>query len=143
MDGNDALERVRGDAFLRAQLRTARAWGVSPGRFLGREPARRLVYDALGRPVRVEAEPEWLDSDRDLALALTVYEADACPGCGQPLSETTLPEREGRYKAGLAVRCHHCTASALGAEVYRESSQPSALLIPVEYVPPPPEETPP
>jgi hypothetical protein len=136
----DALERVRGDAFLRAQLRTARAWGVSPGRFLGREPARRFVRDDLGRVARIEVEPEWTDEDRGLALALTVYEADACPGCGQPLSETTRPEREGRYRAGLAVRCHHCTASALGAEPYRDSPQPNALLIPVTYVPP--QETP-
>jgi hypothetical protein len=141
MPGDDALERVRGDAGLRAQLRTARAWGVSPGRFLGREPARRIIRDDLGRPVRVETEPEWTGEDRDLALALTIYEADACPGCGQPLAETTLPEREGRYRAGLAVRCHHCTASALGAEKYRDSSQPQALLIPVEYVPPPMERS--
>jgi hypothetical protein len=41
-----------------------------------------------------------------------------------------------RYRAGEAIRCHHCTASALGAEPYRDSPQPNALLIPVTYVPP-------
>lgn len=136
----DALERLRGDAFLRAQLRTARAWGVSPGRFLGREPARRLVRDDLGRVVRVETEPEWTGEDRDLALALTVYEADACPGCGQPLSETTKPENEVRYVAGQAIRCHHCAASARGAKLYADDPHPQTLLIPVELVPP--KETP-
>jgi hypothetical protein len=135
MDEPTALGRLRADPGLRVAVKTARAWGVPLSRLMGREPAQRIVRDRFNVPARIESEPEWTQDDRDLAIALTLYEADACPGCGQPLCETTRPEREGRYKAGLAVRCHHCTAAAIGGEKYAESPQSSALLIPVEYVP--------
>lgn len=132
MTPDEALDRVRADPALRAVLRTARDWGVSPRRFQGNEPTRRLIRDSRQQVVRVESEPEWDDDDRALALALTVYEADLCPGCQQPLSETTKLENQFKYQAQPAVRCHYCTASAIGAEQYQESPQPGALLIPVE-----------
>jgi hypothetical protein len=132
----DALERLRNDPGLRAVVETARAWGVSPRRFSGWEPAV-TVTPLQGGGWRVVREPEWDDESQELALALAAYEADLCPGCRQPLSETTLPEREGRYKAQLAVRCHRCTASSIGADVYAETPHAQALLLPVELVPPP------
>src|SRR5919202_1322295 len=126
MDVDAALEQLRADPHLRACVRASRDWGVSPGRFLGREPARHVVHDPVtGRVVLVEAAAEWDDEARALALALIAYEADACPGCGQQLSETTKAEHEDRYVPGPAVRCHHCTAAARGAEVYVDSPQAS------------------
>ena len=125
------LARVAEDPGLRQTLQAARAWGVSPSRFLGREPAVRHIV-ANGLVVRSEPEPEWTDDDRDAALALQAWEADLCPGCRQPLAETTLPEREDLYVPGPAIRCHRCTASERGAERYKDSPQRSALMIPVD-----------
>jgi hypothetical protein len=77
-------------------------------------------------------EPEWDERERGWALALLAYEAALCPGCREPLSETTKAENEGRYVPGPAVRCHRCTATEQASVTYRESPQPRALLIPVE-----------
>ena len=110
---------------------------MSPRRFLGWAPQVTTVheYDDAGRMVRsvTTSEAEWDDDARDAAVALAAYEADLCPGCRQPLAETTDPAREDRYTAGLAVRCHRCTATERAGEKYQDSPQPGALLIPVEY----------
>lgn len=73
----------------------------------------------------------WFPDDQAAALALDDWEADLCPGCRQPLAETTKPENEDAYRAGDAIRCHHCTASAQASERYADTAQASALLIPV------------
>lgn len=136
---DEYLQRVRDDPGLRAVLRTARAWGVSPGRFLGREPARAYTVerDDLGRVARVveHTDPEWDDEGRRLALALAMYEADLCSGCGLPRYETNDPANEFRYVPMQAVRCHACTALEVGSKPYAGSPQPSALYIPVELMP--------
>lgn len=64
----------------------------------------------LGRVV-AEGEPLWLDEDRYWAEALAEVEADTCPECRQPWSETTNPENEFAYRAQV-IRCHACTTSA-------------------------------
>ena len=68
---------------LRQMLQAARAWGVSPRRFLGWEPARTTVYDhnAAGQVVRATTtqEPEW-DDDEDPVCILGEL---ACRACGQ------------------------------------------------------------
>lgn len=79
----------------RAELETARAWGVPRSIFLGRTVA--------------DGDPLWLDDDRDWALALHLLEADTCDGCGQPRSESTLPENEYGYSV-VPIRCHSCAA---------------------------------
>lgn len=129
---DDAHDRVRDDPALRAALETARAWGVSPRRFFGEDPAVRL--EPLGPGWRVVADPEWNDEDRALALALTGYEAGLCPGCRHPLEETTDPDNEFRYKAQTPVRCHRCTASSVASEAIQNSNyyHPDALLLPIE-----------
>lgn len=66
-----------------------------------------------------------------MVMALAEYEAGLCQGCRDRLSETTDPENEDAYRPGLAVRCHKCTASLQGAELYAESPQPGALMIPI------------
>jgi hypothetical protein len=48
-------------------------------------------------------------------------EADTCPGCGQPLSESTDPDREGGYEVPLPTRCHACTALHTHQDKYAES----------------------
>lgn len=64
-------------------------------------------------------------------VALGEYRADMHV-CGHPLSETTDPASEGRWTAGLPIRCHACTAIAVRQEDYREASHPQALLWPSE-----------
>lgn len=89
------IEAISGDSAARSELETARAWGVTPSVF-------------AGRPV-AEGEPLWLETDRALALALAAIEADACPGCGQPRTESMQPHAAYAYKAA-ALRCHGCAA---------------------------------
>ena len=122
--------RVRDDPGLRHALETARAWGVRPSEFLGDHVVTTHEHDPAGRLVRTTT-PGWTATDRDLALALGDYEAGLCGGCGHPLSETTAADAEDQYEAGLAVRCHRCTASARAGDFYAESPQPSALMIPI------------
>jgi hypothetical protein len=120
------------DPALRAAIEAARAWGVPLSRFLGREPATVHHYDASGRLVRSTRESEWTADDREAAMALLAYEADLCPGCRQPLAETTLAGNEERYVASVAARCHRCTAVAIVSEKVQDRPHASALLIGVE-----------
>lgn len=117
------------------QMLAARAWGVSPRRFLGWEPARVTTheYDAAGRPVRsvTMAEPEWSAEDREMAMAFAAYEAGLCSGCRHELAITTQPEMEDAYIPEPAIRCHRCTASMRAAAVYEQSDHPGALMIPL------------
>lgn len=82
-------------------------------------------------------EPEWDAEARAMALALTEWEQGLCPGCRYPLEETTAAGNEERYFTHPAVRCHRCTATDQASKVYQESPSPGALLIPVEFRPPP------
>lgn len=131
----DPVAQVAGDPGLRRILEAARAWGVSPRRFLGWEPARVTTYrlDELGRILEAltTVEPEWDDEGRDLALALESYDADLCPGCRHPLAETTRPEAEEWFTPGDLIRCHRCTAAAQTAEIHKDAPHPSAVLFTV------------
>jgi hypothetical protein len=131
--GADSIgARVSSDPGFRRLVQTARAWGVPPTIFLGRKRVTTYYHDGALRQVRAEADAEWTDEDRDLALALAAYEADLCPGCHQPLSETTNPENEDRYKTGRALLCHRCVATEIAGKAYEGHDHPGALLIPVE-----------
>lgn len=68
-----------------------------------------------------EVEPEWTAEDRAWAFADLQLEADTCGGCGQPLSESTDPEREGGYEAPLPTRCHACTTLTAQQDKYTEA----------------------
>ena len=72
------------------------------------------------------AESEWDDDDRAVMRALWLIEADECPGCRGPLSETADPANEDAYTAA-ATRCHRCTAVALHQSRF-EGPQPTAVL---------------
>jgi hypothetical protein len=130
------LDYTVNDPAIRAFLETARAWGVSPRRFLGWEPAQITVYeyDDLGRVTRTvtTVDPEWDNEQRRAVFDLLALEAGQCPGGKHLLSETTLPENEGRYKPGPAIRCHYCTASDQAAKAYEDSPSPQALFIPIQ-----------
>ena len=115
----------------RRLVETARAWGTSPSRFLGREPARvsRTAVDASGDLVeRTTVEAEWTDDDRTVAVALSVYEAGCCPGCRRHLAETTDPEAEERFLPAPPTRCHYCTAVEQSAAAITNAAHPRALL---------------
>jgi hypothetical protein len=123
----EALQQVRADPGLRELLRAARSWGVPPSRMLGRRTAGLVIErDEAGRQVR-HMIPPWPLADVALALALEQFDAETCSGCGHPLSETTDPRNEGRYRTDLPVRCHACTALAYGAEPYQQNPHPHAL----------------
>lgn len=111
-------------------ISAARDVGVGLSVFLGGEVVTTYEYGPFGHPVRAVTKP-WSVNDRAALLALIQWEAELCPGCRQPLSETTKPEHEDRYRPGLPIRCHRCTASEQAAERYQDTAQPSALLIPV------------
>lgn len=88
-----------------------------------------------GRPWPEPGEPLFTDDDRDLALALTANERDACPGCGQPTAVSTAPEAEEAYRAE-AVRCHACAAQARAA---KDVDDPAGLLVQFTRIPEPKE----
>lgn len=103
--------------------------------FLGRKRVTVHTINPAGQVIRSEIDPEWLDDDRTALLALMAYEADLCFGCHQPLSETTNPENEDRYRTGRALLCHRCVAIEIAGKQYENHSHPGALLIPVELQP--------
>ena len=122
-------ERVATDAALRSVLVTARSWRVSPSVFLGRTLRMTYEFDGGGRAVAAEIESEWTHDDRDLAVALALYEADCCPGCGGHLPETTNPDNEEQYRAAVQARCHKCTALAIAQIGAQKMPHPGALLL--------------
>lgn len=68
--------------------------------------------------LRGERKPgkKWSGKDRAFALALTVYEADLCNGCGQPMSNTT-GDHPHDYNVD-SIRCMACSE----LEDHREES---------------------
>jgi len=94
----------------------------------------RYEYDEAGRVAAAvtTVEAEWDDEARGVAVALAEYEAGLCPSCRHPLAETTDAANEYRYVAGMAVRCHRCTATDQASHIYQDSPSPNCLLIPVE-----------
>lgn len=95
--------------------------------------------------LRGERRPGQRVTERDamLAQALTWYEANLCPGCGQPLWESMDPANEGRYHVPPASRCHACTQVQLAMRPYEKAASdpetpmlaPGALRFSAELVP--------
>lgn len=67
-----------------------------------------------------------------LALGLDLYEADLCPGCGQPRTYAHDADSEKHWHAPAATRCHACTALAAKRRKYDETSTKEALYFRVE-----------
>lgn len=87
----------------------------------GWEPKRTTTYehDDAGRLVRsVEVtEPEWDAESYALLAALADYQADLCPRCSEPVSESmdplsdpNHPRATHRYVAKIRGRCQACDA---------------------------------
>lgn len=114
----------------RAVLEAARAWGVAPSIFLGRE--RTSSTSRWAGTTHSVHSPEWTDDDRTAALDLQAYEASLCPGCRHPVAETTAPEAEERYHVPHPIRCHRCTATEQAQERFQDMPSPGALLMPVQ-----------
>lgn len=70
---------------------------------------------------------QWRESDRKLAVALTIYERSLCPTCGHVMARSHDPEMDGWYDAHEDT-CYACAAVDLhtagqkdptpGAKVY-------------------------
>ncbi|NUP23602.1 MAG: hypothetical protein HOZ81_47610 [Streptomyces sp.] len=72
----------------------------------------------LGRAV-APGEAAWTEEDRAWALALAEVEADTCPDCGQPWSESTDAANEFEYRAEL-IMCHACATSAKTVRAHQD-----------------------
>ncbi|GIH70347.1 hypothetical protein [Sphaerimonospora thailandensis] len=115
-------------------MAVARAYQIPRSTVLGRPARARTVYfydEETGRLSHSETvwEPTWDDDDVDWALADMANRAEACHTCGEPTSETTRPEAEGRYVAA-AVRCHACTP--LEKERAKWAQAPPGMLFSVQ-----------
>lgn len=57
----------------------------------------------------ITTEPAWDAEDRAIIYALEEYEADLCPGCGQPLSESLhvegRPDPKYTYEYAVCIGC--------------------------------------
>lgn len=141
MDHSEALEAafelVSEDPYLRAVIKAARGYGISPRRFLGWEP-KITIREYPGRMIH-QSEPEWDEETRAVVLAYEMWERELCTGCGHPYASTTDPENEGRYRVKAPIRCHACTAREIAAEAFAEVPQSSALLFQVDPPSPPPD----
>jgi hypothetical protein len=122
---------VAGDPALRATVQAAVRAGVPLSIFLGRPQITTYTHDPAGKVVRAETVL-WTQDDRDAVYGLMAYEADLCPGCNQPLTETTSPENEERYVARPPLLCHRCVATESAAKKWENHAHPGALLIPIE-----------
>ena len=125
------LPDLAADPTLREIVRLARSYGTSPSRFMGRPALTTTTYQHApdGRVLAstTEADPDWTEHDRALAMALADYERDACPGCGYSMAETTAPEAEERFVPGQPIRCHRCTAAAQAAQIHKTDYHPTAV----------------
>ena len=119
------------DPALRAVVKAARAWGISPSRFLGAKHVTTHKY-LNGELVRSEETPEWTVEDRELAFALMEYEAGLCPGCNQPLDETSQADHQDAYRPEEPIRCHYCTAQALVNESAQDQERAAGLMYPLK-----------
>src|SRR5215216_750538 len=121
------------DPTLRAVVKAARAWGISPSRFMGAKHVTTHEYDVAGRLVRSTETPEWTHEDREFAFALEAYEAGYCPGGEHLLAETSKPEYRDAFVADREgeVRCHFCTGKALVATSLEQRENSTGIILPV------------
>jgi len=101
-------------------MRSARAQGVSLRRYLGWEPVR--YYDS--GTGRVTQEPEYDEWERALWTAFAQWEADRCPDCGQPLSQSLwdpeMPESQRAKWRAVYWQCRACLELENAQEKQRE-----------------------
>lgn len=124
-------------------MAVAMAYGIPRSQLLGREPAEITIYeyDDDGRLTRsvTTREPRWTEEDIAWALAGIEEQADRCPKCSLPLSETTAMndgEPVHVYKVPKPKRCHGCDAriKAQDEDAKMPSKRPDARMWVVEEV---------
>lgn len=74
-----------------------------------------------------DGHDEWTHRNRVLAEALTLYELSTCDGCGQPVSESYDPDREGWYDV-VEVVCAGCKAKESHARDNHAQPEPGLRL---------------
>lgn len=109
-------------------------WGWEP------EQRTRYVYDDTGRLVEsvTTREPEYDATDRQLFLALDEWESALCPGCNQPLAETTDGAHEFDWTHGERMRCYACQAQATWVETQQLDKASPVDRASVMFTPPRP-----
>jgi hypothetical protein len=103
------------------------------------DPLRRYIQAAVRCHIpptifmrkRTVESPWWTDDDTALVMALEDYERGLCPGCRNPLAETTRLEHSDAYRPEPPVRCHYCTAEAHISEANAEKEHTAGLLFPI------------
>jgi hypothetical protein len=103
----------------------ASKYGIPRSQLLGREPAQITTYeyDDSGSVIRsiTTCEPRWTDEDLAWAVAWILEQADRCPGCSLPLSETTAMQNgrpAHKYRVEPPRICRACEAVAVEQEEY-------------------------
>lgn len=134
--GDDLALRVdlADDPTLRAVVKAARAWGVSPSKFMGARTITTYEYRPDGKIARAIQSPEWTDQDREFAYALEDYEAGYCPGGPHPLAEMSKAEYEEAWVPDTEneARCHLCAAKALVTKLLEQRERSAGVSIPLK-----------
>lgn len=84
-----------------------------------------------------DADPggRWCPRDRDLAVALTEYEASLCPHCGYPRDVCHDPWLRYSWQSkGLPERCNAATESARARRGYEQNEHPEFLHFPLDLI---------
>jgi hypothetical protein len=119
---------VASDPTLRAYLKAARAWGVSPSIFMGAKHVTTHEYNSHGQMVKSVTTPEWTAEDRDLAMQLSLYEAQLCPE-GHYIPESAAADAEEDFESVVEGLCHACVAEHQAAKRWEDHKHPYALLV--------------
>jgi hypothetical protein len=124
----------------RVRLRTARAFGVSPGEFEGKVLVEvHEHFDATGKKTGhtvITRESAWDEASRQRALRLTEYEDGLCKcGCGLPISvahdpATTFAVDRITCRAGKAIK----RVSRLDAKHAKDANKPDSWNDGLHYV---------
>lgn len=71
----------------------------------------------------------WRETDRLLALALTIYESWLCPGCGEDMRISMDYRLEDHWAVAHTTRCQGCTTLAEAQEADQRDGKrhPQAL----------------
>lgn len=73
-------------------------------------------------------EPEWDDTERDMMLALALWEEQLCPVCGHPAEECQSAEAERRFRGAPPTRCYRTDAVLRYQEGQGTYLRPRALM---------------
>jgi hypothetical protein len=116
-------------------VESAERLGLSLKRFRGWEPTTtvRHTWDRDNLSEQPDGytstvEPEWDEVEQAWMIALNIWRANRCPGCGGDLSVTTKPENEERFQPELPLECFRCVAYARSHEAYEKYPRPQAFV---------------